>query len=135
MKIAVVTDDGKTVAAHFGRARYYQVFTVEDGTITDRELRDRTKTLHHGKGHDHDHDHDHASGGHGTGAHAAERHARMVQQISDTELLLAGGMGYGAQQALSAAGITVVATDHTETEAAVTAYIDGTIEHKEERLH
>jgi hypothetical protein len=27
MKIAVVTDDGENISQHFGRARYYAVFT------------------------------------------------------------------------------------------------------------
>ena len=36
MKIAAVTDDGKTISAHFGRARYYVVVTVEDGKVTER---------------------------------------------------------------------------------------------------
>ncbi len=31
MKVAVVTDDGKTFSQHFGRARYYQVYEIKDG--------------------------------------------------------------------------------------------------------
>lgn len=30
MKIAVVTDDQTTLTAHFGRARNFLVFTIED---------------------------------------------------------------------------------------------------------
>ena len=33
MKIAVITDDEKTISQHFGRAPYYMVFTIEDGHI------------------------------------------------------------------------------------------------------
>jgi len=33
MKVAVVTDDGESVSQHFGRARYYAVFEVDDGKI------------------------------------------------------------------------------------------------------
>jgi hypothetical protein len=29
--IAVISDDGRTVSQHFGRARYYVVLTVENG--------------------------------------------------------------------------------------------------------
>ena len=39
MKIAVVTHDEKTISAHFGRAQYYVVFTVDDGKITGQETR------------------------------------------------------------------------------------------------
>jgi predicted Fe-Mo cluster-binding NifX family protein len=55
MKIAVVTDDGKMISQHFGRAVHYLVLTVEDGKITRRELRD--KPGHHqfaaGAAHEH----------------------------------------------------------------------------------
>lgn len=167
MKIAVVTDDGATIAQHFGRARYYQVFSIVDGSIADRELRDRNGTLHHGghghhEGHDHNGGHGHHEGhgshssgggdsnsaghghhahaadnhpGHGHHAHAADRHAGMIAQITDVDVLLAGGMGFGARQALDDAGIEVIATDLRETEAAVQAWIAGELQHKDERLH
>ena len=38
MKIAVVTDDHMTICAHFGRAVYYEVFTISDGKIAGREI-------------------------------------------------------------------------------------------------
>jgi len=31
MKIAVITDDGKTISQHFGRSPYYLVLTIEEG--------------------------------------------------------------------------------------------------------
>ncbi len=132
MKIAVVTDDGVSVAQHFGRARYYQVFTVEHDIVIAKELRDRAGTLHHHAGSHHDHDH---GSHHGVGPAAEDRHAGMISQITDVDILLAGGMGQGARSALSEAGITVIATDHTETASAVTEYVNGTLQHREERLH
>jgi predicted Fe-Mo cluster-binding NifX family protein len=136
MKIAVVTDDGVSVAQHFGRARYYQVFTVDQGIVSSTELRDRTGTLHHHKSGHHDHDHNnHNQSHHGAGAAAEDRHAGMISQITDVDILLAGGMGQGARSALGEAGIRVVATDSPETIAAVTAYLDGTLQHREERFH
>ena len=41
MKIAAITDDGKTISQHFGRAPYYVVVTVEEGKIANFELRDK----------------------------------------------------------------------------------------------
>ena len=41
MKIAVVTDDHKTISAHFGRAQYYDVFTVEDNKVIEQETREK----------------------------------------------------------------------------------------------
>lgn len=134
MNIAVVTDDGSRVAMHFGRARFYQVFSVEDGEILRSELRDRRGTLHHG--HDHGHGHDEGRGdAHGFGAGAADRHAAMLTQLSDVSVLLVGGMGRGARQAVDAAGIAVVATDIGDTTEAVTAYLSGRLENREQLFH
>lgn len=36
MKIAVVTDDHKTISAHFGRAQNFVVFTVEDNKVVKK---------------------------------------------------------------------------------------------------
>ncbi|MFW6229167.1 MAG: NifB/NifX family molybdenum-iron cluster-binding protein [Alkalispirochaeta sp.] len=154
MKIAVVTDDGTTIAQHFGRARYYQVFSAEDGAIVERELRDRTGTLHHGHEHSHEHGHDHdhhqegrghhhghGEGdhghhhGHGFHQHAADRHAGMISRISDVDVIIVGGMGMGARHALEEAGIQVVATELRETEQAVDAYLGGNLTHNDRRVH
>ncbi|MEN6409046.1 MAG: cupin domain-containing protein, partial [Anaerolineaceae bacterium] len=41
MKIAFITDDGKSISQHFGRASYYLVLTVEEGKIVNREMRSK----------------------------------------------------------------------------------------------
>jgi predicted Fe-Mo cluster-binding NifX family protein len=44
MKIAFITDDGKTISQHFGRASYYLVLIIEDEKETERQLREKTKS-------------------------------------------------------------------------------------------
>ncbi len=46
MRIAVITDDGQTISQHFGRALHYLVVTIEEGKITQRELRDKVGHQH-----------------------------------------------------------------------------------------
>ncbi len=125
MKIAAVTDDGKTISLHFGRAQQYAVYTVEDGQITGHELRD--KASHHHGAHDHDH-HDHGAG-------SEEKHNQMLASIMDCEVLLARGMGRGAYVALEAANIKPIVTDIPVIEEAVKAYIAGAIVNHIEKLH
>ncbi len=36
MKVAFVTDDGRTIHSHFGQARYFQVVTLENGQVLNR---------------------------------------------------------------------------------------------------
>jgi len=140
MKIAAVTDDGKKISAHFGRATKYAVYTVEDGQIVARELRDKlghrdfAGEEHHAHDHEHSHDHNHENG-HGHGKHSADKHQRMFAAILDCDVLLARGMGQGAYAGLDQAAITPILTDIADVETAVLAVIDGKIINHTERLH
>jgi len=139
MKIAIVTDDEKTISAHFGRATKYVVVTVEGNAVTDRQVLD--KAGHREFQHDHDHhDHNHGHGqhdsrGHGFGKHAGERHQLMFTPIQDCQVLLARGMGRGARIGLEGLGIRPILTELREIDDAVQAVIDGSIQDHPERLH
>ncbi len=131
MKIAVVTDDGKTISLHFGRAAHYLVFTVEQGETTGQELRDKMGHRQFA-GEPHDHSDSHV---HGMGQDAERKHARMIEAVADCEAVLVRGMGRGAYLALEQANIKPVVTDIADTQAAVQAYLDGTIVDHTEKLH
>lgn len=142
VKIAAVTDDGKTISMHFGRARYYNVITIADGEIVGQEMRE--KAGHHNLAHLHDHDnghghehghHEHGDGGHGFGQGAADRHAQMIAAITDCEVVLVRGMGRGAYMAIEQANITPIVTDIESIDDAVQAYLSGGIIDHTERLH
>ena len=132
MKIAVVSDDGTTVSQHFGRAPYYVVLTVENGKVTNKERRDKaghhTAGAHHGEG---------AVPGqpHGFDAASQATHASMIASITDCQVLIAGGMGWGAQQSLKSAGIETVATEVKDIDEAAKLYLAGALANRTERLH
>ena len=132
MKIAAITEDGATVSQHFGRAPYYLVVTVEDGKIVSKEKRD--KAGHHTfAANQHP---DTAPGErHGYDAGAQSRHATMAQSIDDCQVLLAGGMGWGAYESLKSRGIETVVTDVENIEEAVKLYLEGKLPNLMERLH
>lgn len=140
MKIAVVTDNQTTISRHFGRAHYYQVFTVQDGQIVHQELRDKLghDQFQHEEHHDHDHDDDHEHShehGHGYGRHSQDKHSRMMANIGDCQVLLAGGMGLGARASLQAIGVKPILTNVREIDAAVQAYLAGELEDQPKLLH
>jgi predicted Fe-Mo cluster-binding NifX family protein len=139
MKIAVVTDDGNTISAHFGRARHYLVATIEEGEIRAREM--RSKANHHDfidgahGGTDHgEHEHSHGEG-HGRGAGARNRHTSMFATIADCSVVLARGMGAGAYEGLQEAGIRPIVTTVHEIESALRSYMEGQLEDHPEKLH
>jgi predicted Fe-Mo cluster-binding NifX family protein len=133
MKIAAITDDGKTISQHFGRAPQYLVVTVEDGKISARELRDK---LSHAqlKGEDHD-QHEEDGAPHGLGPAADNRHGRMADAIADCEALLCRGMGRGAYESMMSRNIRPVVTDIEDIDEAVLAYVSGQIVDYVDRLH
>lgn len=135
MKIAAITDDGKTISQHFGRAPYYMVVTVEDGKITDFDLRDKLGHAQFEAEGKHEEHHEGGDGRHGYGPQAEDRHARMAEAITDCEVLLCRGMGMGAYESMKARNILPVVTDIKEIEEAVMAYVSGQIVNHIENLH
>ena len=79
MKVAAITDDGKTISQHFGRAPYYLVVTLDNGKIVARELRDKLGHAHFAnQGHGPD-----QPGQHGMGTASHSKHVQMAETIAD----------------------------------------------------
>jgi predicted Fe-Mo cluster-binding NifX family protein len=131
MKIAVVTDDERTISQHFGRALYYVVAIVEDGKIVSRERRDKMGHAHF-SGEPHTEE---PGQPHGFGPQAHNRHIQMAEAIADCEALLCGGMGRGAYESMQTRDIKPVVTDIPLIDEAVLAYAQGKIVDQVEKLH
>ncbi len=130
MKIAIVTNDGDFVSQHFGRSRYYAVYTIENNQVLGKELRDRTVGHYdpnRNRAQESSEQHLDAQGRHGYGGDAMDRHKAMAAAISDCDVLIAGGMGSGAVEAFRSAGLQVILTDIPSVEVAATAFAEGKI--------
>ena len=132
MKIAAITEDGTTISQHFGRAPLYVVVTVEEGRVANKEKRD--KTGHHTFAAD-QHPETAPEERHGYDAGAQTRHASMAETISDCQVLLAGGMGWGAYESMRSYIIEAVVTDVENIDEAIKLYLTGNLENLMERLH
>jgi predicted Fe-Mo cluster-binding NifX family protein len=132
MKIAAISEDGITVSQHFGRAPLYVVVTVEDGKIVRKET--RAKAGHHTFAAN-QHPDTVPGERHGYDAGAQARHATMAQSIDDCQVLIAGGMGWGAYESLKSRGIETVVTDVESIDEAVKLYLAGKLPNLMERLH
>jgi predicted Fe-Mo cluster-binding NifX family protein len=131
MKIAVISDDGTTVSQHFGRAPYYVVVTAEDGEVVEKEKRE--KAGHHSFAHQHQ---EHGAGERrGYGAEAESKHAAMAEAIADCQVLIAGGMGWGAYENMTSRGIETIVTDIKKIDEAVKLYLEGKLLNLQQRLH
>ncbi len=101
MKIAVTYENGN-VFQHFGRTENFKVYTVEDGAVVSSEVI--------------------TSDGQGHGALAGLLAGQSI------DLVICGGMGAGAQNALAEAGIEVITGVEGEADAAVDAFLAGALE-------
>jgi transcriptional regulator with XRE-family HTH domain/predicted Fe-Mo cluster-binding NifX family protein len=132
MKIAVITDNGKTISQHFGRAPYYLVLTIEEGKVIEREMRDKMGhsqfAAQHGEHGDHEIDHGMDASSHG-------KHLSMAETIADCKALICGGMGMGAYNSMRSLNIQPIVTDLVSIDEAVKAFIDGKLVDHTEFLH
>ena len=62
-------------------------------------------------------------------------HNSMLSNVSDCEVLIARGMGWGAFEAIRKEGIKPFITDLELAEDAVKVYISGKLDSHTERLH
>lgn len=132
MKIAVITDDSTTISAHFGRALYYDVFTITNDQVVDRETRPKANHGHFEVDHKQDHSHHH---GQGTDPASQQRHKAMIESINDCQIVIACGMGRGAHQSLTSSDIRPIITDVSNIEEALKSYLAGTLMDHPEKLH
>jgi predicted Fe-Mo cluster-binding NifX family protein len=130
MKIAAVSDDGTTISQHFGRAMFYVVSTVEDGKVANREKRPKAghRTFAAQE--------QHAEGEHhGFDAASQAKHRSMADTIADCQVLLAGGMGWGAYESLKSYNIQPIVTDVENIDEAVQLHLAVKLPNLMERLH
>ena len=122
MKIAVASDDGKTISVHFGRTRGFVIFEIEDGEIKSREYIPNTFTGH-------------ARGLHEIGLHYHYgSHADIIENLKDCKAVISHGMGRRLYEDLTSAGIEVYVTDETDVDKAIELYLKGQLRNVSELL-
>lgn len=98
MKIAVPYENGE-IFQHFGKTKTFKVYEIEDGSVASTELLD--------------------AAGEGHGALAGQLAKLGVQTV------ICGGIGEGAESALTEAGIEICSGAQGDTYQAVEAYLNG----------
>lgn len=121
-KIAVASEDGNYISAHFGRTPYFVVFTIDGDRIVNRELRDNRFTPHmqnnrNGAHHAEEHESHHQEG-HRCGSSA-------VDGLSDCQAVICGGAGKRIVDHLNSAGIEMVLTRYSSVMETIDAFMNG----------
>ncbi len=112
LKIAVTSQNRKTVTGHAGKCRKFWIFEVEGTDIKDKTLLELSieQSFH-------------------------ESHGASSHPLDDMNVLITGGMGAGLQQRLKQKGILAVATSETDPDRAVAAWLAGTLPEAEPESH
>ena len=119
VKIAVPTDNGESISRHFGMAKYFKVFSLEGNQVSSTEMREKAS-------------HQHGDHSHAEGVHPGQQ---MLAAITDCQVLIAGGMGTPAFDRANAAGLKVFMTKNSSIQAAVEAYLAGTLDNDPSLVH
>ncbi len=99
-RIAVPCDNG-LIFQHFGRTEQFRIYDIKDGNVTVSE--------------------EISTDGHGHGILAEILHALQA------DILICGGIGGGAQATLASAGIQIYGGATGDADAAVAAFLAGTL--------
>ena len=62
-------------------------------------------------------------------------HASMAETIADCQVLIAGGMGWGAYESMKSRNIDTLVTDVLNIDVAVRLHLDGNLPNLMDRVH
>ncbi len=104
MKIAVTSQNRRTITEHAGKCRKFWIYDIDQGQIAGRNLLElpMEQSFH-------------------------ESSPRDRHPLDDVQVLIAASMGPGLHQRLSAKGIMALMTQETDPDVAVAAYLQGTL--------
>ena len=104
MKIAVTSQNRKTITEHAGRCRKFWVFSIENGNIIDKVLLQLPKEQ---------------------SFHDSSPH--QAHPLDEVDVLIAGDMGHGLIARLERKGIKALITKEKDPEKVVLSYLDGSL--------
>lgn len=133
MKIAVPTNDGKSIFAHFGRTPGVLIVTVENNQIADKKFIPNDFTGH-AQGMYQEHEHRHNGDSHSqTPGYGNSAHAGILNAIGDCNVVIAGGMGRRLYDEFVANNMEVFVTDEKDIDRAVQLYLNRQLDNKEDK--
>ena len=105
MKIAVTSQNRKTITEHAGKCRKFWIYDIEAGVVTGRNLIELPSEQ---------------------SFHASQH--QLAAPLTDIDVLITASMGAGLHQQLRQGGIRPLITTEEDPDVAVAAYLTGCLE-------
>jgi len=115
MKIAIASNDKKTISEHFGKAVGFIVFDINKEKIVNSEYRENI--------------------GKNSGECGSCNHSLMIKNIKDCQIVISYGMGQRIYDYLTKAGITPIVTDEKNAEEALKQFLKKNLKNMTNKLH
>ncbi len=116
-KVAIPTDDGYSIAAHFGRTKGFMIFRIkEDGVISKNYVENHFTGHSQGR---------HLEDGH---SHHHNSHSGIFAALHDTQIVIAGGMGRRLYDDFEKRRIQVFITREREIEKALDLFLQSRLD-------
>ena len=115
MKVAIASDDKITISHHFGRAKGFMIFEIDDNKIINEEYRDNI--------------------GKSNGECGSCNHSMMIDNIKDCQVVISYGMGQHIYNDLTENNIRAVVTEEKTVKDALNKFLDKTLTNRTEKLH
>lgn len=134
MKLAIASDDSKTVTGHIGRVRGFLILSIEDGKILSKEYRQNLFTHHARMNNGVEEQTEQGEHHHGQpyGKEHSHGHGKLAEGLKDCSHLICSGAGWRVVEDLKKFGVEIIFTTETDAETAALKYVKGDLEINED---
>ena len=115
MKIAIASDDKKTISHHFGKALGFVVFEIKNNKVIKQEYKENI--------------------GKNNGECGSCDHQAMIDNIKDCEIVISYGMGQRIYDDLTKNKIKPIVTEEQNVESALEQFLKNDLRNITEKLH
>jgi predicted Fe-Mo cluster-binding NifX family protein len=115
MKIAIASDDKKTISHHFGKASGFVIFDIQDGKVITQEYKENI--------------------GKNNGECGSCNHSAMINNIKDCEAVISYGMGQRIYDDLIKNKIKPIVTEVENVDEALNQFLKKNLKNATEKLH
>jgi predicted Fe-Mo cluster-binding NifX family protein len=115
MKIAIASDDKKTISHHFGRALGFVVFDIQKDKVISRDYRENI--------------------GKSSGECGSCNHSAMIKNVKDCEIVISYGMGQRIYDDLVNSKIKPIVTEEKTVDEALNQFLKKQLKNCIDKLH